>query len=262
MTKKTLLVLLLMSLELIHIVCAEMTEGAQEGLLCVHTTDVCIHCTFCLWRNVAVPTLVHILVGPKFNHYGCLNQSRSTYPHICQLLNLLSFLHWLCLHRSGRSRRSRSRGRCTLQLPQNLRGNSPGPTSSHIRSNNVQPSATILCPAATIRMAENACIDSVDINTIELITFHRNLCRQCWHRTKHIYYSVHIFVPFSNLHCMSLLWLKILATSLSSLSSSNSSSSSLITSRPTLSPNSYQLLCLSGSTGYNNRFCHDTAYTS
>ena len=98
-----------------------MTEGAQEGLLCVHTTDVCIHCTFCLWGNVTVPTLVRILVGPQFNHYGCLNESRSRHPHICQLFNLLFFLHWLCLHRSGRSRRSRSRGHHTLQLHQKLR---------------------------------------------------------------------------------------------------------------------------------------------
>ena len=65
-------------------------------------------------------------------------------------------------------------------------GNSPGPTSSHVRSNNFQPSATILCPAATVRTAENACIDSVDMNTIELITFHTNLYRQCRHTTKHI----------------------------------------------------------------------------
>ena len=64
--------------------------------------------------------------------------------------------------------------------------NSPGPTSSHIHSNNVQPSVTILCPAATLQTAENACIDSVDMNTIELITFCTNLCRQCRHTTKHI----------------------------------------------------------------------------
>ena len=65
------------------------------------------------------------------------------------------------------------------------RGNSPGPTSSHVRSNNVQPSVTILCPAATLRTAENACINSVDMNTIELITFRTNLCQQCQHTTKH-----------------------------------------------------------------------------
>ena len=67
-------------------------------------------------------------------------------------------------------------------------GNSPGPTSSHVCLNNVQPSATILCPAATIWMAENACIDSVDINTIELITFHTHLCRQCQHEYNWTYY--------------------------------------------------------------------------
>ena len=65
-------------------------------------------------------------------------------------------------------------------------GNPPGPTSSHVCWNNIRPSVTILCPAATIQMAENACIDSVDMNTIELITFCTNLCWQCWHRTKHI----------------------------------------------------------------------------
>ena len=34
-------------------------------------------------------------------------------------------------------------------------GNSPCPTSSHIHSNNVQPSATILCLSATLWTAEN-----------------------------------------------------------------------------------------------------------
>ena len=68
-----------------------------------------------------------------------------------------------------------------------------------------------------------------------------------------------VHVPFNNFPWISLLSLKIRATSLSSSCCSNSSSSSLMTSRPTLSPNSYQLLCWSGSTGYNNIFCHDNS---
>ena len=123
-TKKTLLLLLLMSVEWIHVVHTKMTEGAQEGLLCVHTMDVCIlHMFCCPWGNVTVPTPVLILVGPQFNHYGHLNESRC--PQICHGHQLLSlpffFLHWLCLHRScwgWRSRSSRrSRGHRILELP-------------------------------------------------------------------------------------------------------------------------------------------------
>ena len=68
-------------------------------------------------------------------------------------------------------------------------GNSPGPTSSHVPLKQ-RPAfcATILCPAATIRTAENACIDSVNMNTIELITFRTNLCRQCRHEYNWTYY--------------------------------------------------------------------------
>ena len=50
------------------------------------------------------------------------------------------------------------------------------------------PCMWFLKRACVKRTRENACIDSVDINTIELITFHTNLCQQCWHEYNWTYY--------------------------------------------------------------------------
>ena len=124
-----------MSLEWIHIVHAKVTEGAQEGLLCVHTTDVCIHCTFCLWGNVAVPTLVHILVGPQLNHYGCLNEfrSRCCRSASCSISSSSSIGSvFTGVEGPGESPGEAGVGVITLFSCLKSWGNSPGPTSSHV----------------------------------------------------------------------------------------------------------------------------------
>ena len=93
-----------------------MTEGAQEGLLCVHTTDVCIYCTFCPWSNVAVPTLVYIFTGPEFYHNRHLDECRHTW--IRPQFNLPSSIGSVFI---GDDSGAGVGVVATLQLPQELR---------------------------------------------------------------------------------------------------------------------------------------------
>ena len=92
-TKKVLIVLLHVPVQWVKIVCRKHTEGAQQSLLCVHTSKVGVHPCFGLFRdNVTVTTPVLNCLPPETNMNWLLNNwllLGFNCPHIHWLLLLL-----------------------------------------------------------------------------------------------------------------------------------------------------------------------------
>ena len=73
-TKKVLVVLLHVPVQWVKIVRRKCTEGAQQSLLCVHTSNVGVHPCFGLFRgNVTVTTPVLNCLPPETNMNQLLN---------------------------------------------------------------------------------------------------------------------------------------------------------------------------------------------
>ena len=96
-TKKVLVVLLHVPVQRIEIVRRKRTEGAQQSLLCVHTSNVGIHPWFRLFRgNVTVATPVFNCLPPETDVDGLFHDGLPLFnsSHIHRLL--LVFLNWGC----------------------------------------------------------------------------------------------------------------------------------------------------------------------
>ena len=144
-TKKALVVLLHVPVEWIKVVHRKRTEGAQQSLLCVHTSNMGIHTRFgpC-GGDVAITTPVFYRFLPQTDVDQFLNN------------NFTLHIHWLLLLDLLLNRGCWSWGGCGMCL-HILKQLGQLPCTHHLTHllELAQPSATSSWPLATVRIAAN-----------------------------------------------------------------------------------------------------------